>query len=121
MYIVFVYLYLYKYKCISTWLTHKQAQRVYTVGSWSRESGGSGPGTPGPWTSSYRLYIVYYLIVILTHNSNTNTCFYTFGAVKKSIITLCRPPDDFGRGLVVADPLKMFYMGILDSIHHLLV
>ena len=25
------------------------------------------------------------------------------------------------RGLVVTDPLKMFYMGILDSIHHLLV
>ena len=32
-----------------------------------------------------------------------------------------RASPHFGRGLVVTDPLKMFYMGILDSIHHLLV
>ena len=32
-----------------------------------------------------------------------------------------RASPHFGRGLVVTNPLKMFYMGILDSSHHLLV
>ena len=32
-----------------------------------------------------------------------------------------RASPHFGRGLAVTDPLKMFYMGILDSILHLLV